>query len=133
MEGPVPADVGAGFFVATRARAAGEPFVGASGSGYRVTVRQAAARRNYQAHETGRFRPGKVDMSTMTPRERATIVKRVRELDAKLQDPRAPMNRINDLHKEREGLSKRLREDARRVARAPSPQPSAAAPPASRA
>jgi Tfp pilus assembly protein PilN len=50
-------------------------------------------------------------MSKPTPS--VAILKRVKELDAKLQDPRLTMERIEYLQQQRRGLSKRLLEDLR--------------------
>jgi hypothetical protein len=55
--------------------------------------------------------PGTVSLSKLTPRERATIVKRVKELNTKIQNPRLSIERIDDLHKERAELTARLLED----------------------
>ncbi len=54
-------------------------------------------------------------MSKLDPRQRATIIKRVKELNAKIQNPRLSIERVDDLHKERAELHALLMED--RVAR----------------
>jgi hypothetical protein len=43
-------------------------------------------------------------MSTLDPRHRADIVKKVKELDRKIQDPRLSITRIDQLHHERAQL-----------------------------
>lgn len=43
-------------------------------------------------------------MSTLDPRQRAEIVKRVKELDRKIQDPRLSIARVDALHHERAEL-----------------------------
>jgi hypothetical protein len=52
-----------------------------------------------------------VDMVKLTPRQRAVMVKRIKELNAKIQDPRLSIERVDDLHKERAALHARLLED----------------------
>jgi hypothetical protein len=50
-------------------------------------------------------------MSKLTPRERAALVKRVKEINAKIQNPRLTIAQCDDLHKERELLAKQLLDD----------------------
>ena len=50
-------------------------------------------------------------MSKLTPRERATIIKRVKEINAKIQEVRLTMEQRDQLHKERALLSAKLLED----------------------
>jgi hypothetical protein len=50
-------------------------------------------------------------MSKLTPRERADLVKRVKEINAKIQNPRLTIAQCDELHKERDLLSKQLRDD----------------------
>lgn len=50
-------------------------------------------------------------MERMNPRERASIIKRVKELNAKIQSPRLSIERIDELHAERAQLQARLLED----------------------
>jgi hypothetical protein len=50
-------------------------------------------------------------MERMNPRERATIIKRIKELNAKIQNPRLSIERIDELHAERAQLQARLQED----------------------
>ena len=55
-------------------------------------------------------------MEKLNPRERATVLKRVKELNTKIQNPRLSIERIDELHAERAQLQARLLED--RAARA---------------
>lgn len=50
-------------------------------------------------------------MNRLTPRERATILKRVKEINAKIQDRNLTIEQCDELHNEREELQKRLLED----------------------
>lgn len=50
-------------------------------------------------------------MGKMTPRERAAIIKRVKELNARIQDPRLSIERVDELHTERALLHAQLLED----------------------
>jgi hypothetical protein len=50
-------------------------------------------------------------MSKLTPRERSAIVKRVKELNEKIQNPRLSIERVDDLHRERAALRAQLLED----------------------
>jgi hypothetical protein len=50
-------------------------------------------------------------MSKLTPRERAAINKRVKEINVKIQNTRLTIERCDELHKERELLHKKLLED----------------------
>ncbi|MEX0677494.1 MAG: hypothetical protein WD063_10495 [Pirellulales bacterium] len=50
-------------------------------------------------------------MSKLTPRQRAAIVKRVKELNVKIQNPRLSIERVDELHKERASLHAQLIED----------------------
>jgi hypothetical protein len=50
-------------------------------------------------------------MSKLTPAERAAIVKRVKELDAKMQNPRLSIERVDEMHRERAELRARLLDD----------------------
>jgi hypothetical protein len=50
-------------------------------------------------------------MIKLNPRERAAIVKRVTELNAKIQDPRLSIERVDELHRERAALRAQLLED----------------------
>lgn len=50
-------------------------------------------------------------MSTLTPAERAAIVKRVKKLDVEMQNPRLSIERVDELHKERAELRARLLDD----------------------
>ena len=47
-------------------------------------------------------------MSKLSPRQRAVIVKRIKELNAKIQDPRLSIERVDDLHKQRAALHAQL-------------------------
>ncbi len=50
-------------------------------------------------------------MSRLTPAERAKIVKQVKELDARMQDPRLSIARVDEMHRERAALRAQLLED----------------------
>jgi len=50
-------------------------------------------------------------MSKLTPRERATMIKRVKEINAKIQEVRLTMEQRDQLHKERALLTTKLLED----------------------
>ena len=50
-------------------------------------------------------------MAKLPPRERAAILKRVKEINAKIVDGRLTIERYELLHKEREELQKKLLED----------------------
>lgn len=50
-------------------------------------------------------------MAKLTPAERAKIVKRIKELDVKMQSPRLSIERIDELHNERAALRAKLLED----------------------
>ena len=50
-------------------------------------------------------------MIKLPPRERATILKRVKEINAKIVDSRLTIKRYEILHNEREYLQKKLLED----------------------
>ncbi len=50
-------------------------------------------------------------MDRMNPRERAGVIKRVKELNALIQSPRLSIERIDELHAERARLQARLLED----------------------
>ena len=50
-------------------------------------------------------------MGKMSPGERAAIIKRVKELNAKIQEPRLSIERVDELHKERATLHAKLIED----------------------
>jgi hypothetical protein len=43
-------------------------------------------------------------MSTLDPRQRADIVKQVKDLDRKIQDPRLSIARVDEMHHERARL-----------------------------
>jgi hypothetical protein len=47
----------------------------------------------------------------LTPVERAAINKRIKELNAQIQNPRLSIERVDELHKERAVLHARLVED----------------------
>ena len=47
-------------------------------------------------------------MSKLTPRERAAIIKRVKEINLKIENPRLTIEQCDRLHKEREELRKKL-------------------------
>jgi hypothetical protein len=50
-------------------------------------------------------------MEKLNPRERQFIIKRVKELNAKIQNPRLSIERIDELHAERAQLQAQLLED----------------------
>lgn len=50
-------------------------------------------------------------MEKMNPRDRAIVLKRVKELNAKIQNPRLSIERIDELHAERAELQAKLLED----------------------
>ncbi len=50
-------------------------------------------------------------MEKMNPRERASVIKRVKELNAKIQNPRLSIEQVDELHAERSALQARLLED----------------------
>jgi hypothetical protein len=50
-------------------------------------------------------------MEKMNPKERAGVIKRVKELNAKIQNPRLSIERVDELHAERAALQARLLED----------------------
>jgi hypothetical protein len=50
-------------------------------------------------------------MSKMTPRERADIIKRVKELNSQIQNLRLSIERVDELHRQRAMLHARLMED----------------------
>jgi hypothetical protein len=50
-------------------------------------------------------------MSKLTPRERAATIKRVKELNAQIQNERLSIERIDELHRQRAALQTRLLED----------------------
>jgi hypothetical protein len=50
-------------------------------------------------------------MAKLPPRERAAILKRVKEINAKIADSQLTIERYDILHKEREELHKKLLED----------------------
>ncbi|MEX2114688.1 MAG: hypothetical protein WD845_15955 [Pirellulales bacterium] len=50
-------------------------------------------------------------MSKLTPAERAAIIKKVKLLDVKMQDPRLSIERVDEMHKERAALRAQLLED----------------------
>jgi hypothetical protein len=50
-------------------------------------------------------------MSKLTPRERAALIKLVKELNVRIQSERLSIERIDALHKERAALQTRLLED----------------------
>jgi hypothetical protein len=50
-------------------------------------------------------------MGKLTPAARAAMVKRVKELDAKMQNQRLSIERVDEMHKERSELRARLLED----------------------
>jgi hypothetical protein len=47
-------------------------------------------------------------MNKLTPRERAAIIKRVKELNAKISNPRLSIERVDELHRERAELHAQL-------------------------
>jgi hypothetical protein len=130
---PASALVGAGFsFIRRAPLARSVSFSSAGGHGNIWLERRAAApdprfatRRlaefsNYT--QRGISPPGRAEMSTLTPTDRAAIAKRMKALDAKIQGPRLLMAQINDLQKERTLLSQRLNQDWRHAGKATSPQ-----------
>ncbi len=50
-------------------------------------------------------------MEKMNPRERATVLKRFKEINAKIQNPRLSIQRVDELHAERAALQAKLLED----------------------
>ncbi len=50
-------------------------------------------------------------MNRLTPVERAAMVKRVKQLDLEMQNPRLSIERVDELHKKRAELRVRLLED----------------------
>ena len=50
-------------------------------------------------------------MSKLPPRERAALVKRVKQINVEIQNPRLTIEKCDSLHKEREELEKRLLAD----------------------
>lgn len=50
-------------------------------------------------------------MTKLTPRERAMIVKRVKQINAEIQNPRLTIEKCDELHKQREELHKQLLDD----------------------
>ena len=50
-------------------------------------------------------------MIKMSPRERAALLKRVKQINQQIQDPRLTIERCDELHKEREDLAKKLLAD----------------------
>jgi len=50
-------------------------------------------------------------MSKLPPRERAALLKRVKQINAEIQNPRLTIEKCDALHKEREELEKRLLAD----------------------
>ena len=50
-------------------------------------------------------------MSMLTPRDRAAIIKRVKQLNAQIQSPRLSIERVDELHRERALLQAKLLED----------------------
>ncbi len=50
-------------------------------------------------------------MEKLNPRERALIIKRVKELNAQIQNPRLSIERVDALHAERAQLQAQLLED----------------------
>jgi hypothetical protein len=51
------------------------------------------------------------DFHKLNPAERAAINKRIKELNAHIQNPRLSLERVDELHKERAILHARLIED----------------------
>ena len=62
-------------------------------------------------------------MEMMNPRERAAVIKRVKELNAAIQNPRLSIKRVDELHAERAALQARLLEDRAAHANAPQHEP----------
>lgn len=54
---------------------------------------------------------GMVPMSKLTPRDREAIIKRVKEINARIQNQRLSIERVDELHKERAILQAKLLED----------------------
>jgi len=50
-------------------------------------------------------------MEKMNPRQRAAVIKRVKELNTKIQNPRLSIQRVDELHAERASLQAQLLED----------------------
>jgi hypothetical protein len=50
-------------------------------------------------------------MNRLSPRERAAIIKRVKKLTAKIQDPNLPLEELETLHRERGVLHAQLLDD----------------------
>ncbi|MGD9724302.1 MAG: hypothetical protein AB7O59_24115 [Pirellulales bacterium] len=50
-------------------------------------------------------------MLKMSPAERAQLIKRMKSLNARLQDPRLPLARVEELHRERAVLHAQLLAD----------------------
>jgi hypothetical protein len=50
-------------------------------------------------------------MERLNPRDRAMVLKQIKELNAKIQSPRLSIERIDELHAERAALQARLLED----------------------
>lgn len=50
-------------------------------------------------------------MGKMTPGERAKIIKRIKELNVKIQNPRLSIERVDELHTERAALHAKLLDD----------------------
>jgi hypothetical protein len=55
--------------------------------------------------------PETAGMGKMTPRERAAMIKQVKGLNLKIQDPRLSIERVEELHSERAALHAKLLED----------------------
>jgi hypothetical protein len=60
-------------------------------------------------------------MTTLTAAERTAIIKRVKDLDRRIQDPRLSISRVDELHKRRAELRARLLADRLAADRAPDP------------
>ncbi len=50
-------------------------------------------------------------MEKMNPQERAAVTKRIKELNARIQNPRLSIKRVDELHAERAALLAKLLED----------------------
>jgi hypothetical protein len=50
-------------------------------------------------------------MNKLPPRERAAIIKRVKEINVRIRDPKLTIEAVDKLHKEREPLERQLRDD----------------------
>ncbi len=50
-------------------------------------------------------------MEKLNPRERANVIKRVKELNKAIQNPRLSIARVDELHAERAALQSKLLED----------------------